>query len=171
MIKKLQAANPGSELEDFIRWYSPRDWIEEEGTDQWGQINGNLFSKHFSVLDDFNTANFLFSGHLSPRMKIPNNPWATTWNSAQPVPAHRQKRLFDDTKEAEKTIQYLACRRIGEICQLLMPVLAHAALQALAQHKQPAIAKLPEIINGITTKLQRATKSFHLQTHIYDVSI
>ncbi|KAG8042659.1 hypothetical protein G9C98_005293 [Cotesia typhae] len=133
----------------FIRWYSPRDWIEEEGTDQWGQING----------------------HLSPRMKIPNNPWATTWNSAQPVPAHRQKRLFDDTKEAEKTIQFLACRCIGEICQLLMPVLAHAALQALAQHKQPAIVKLPEIINGITTKLQRATKSFHLHTYIYDVSI
>ncbi|XP_044596449.1 rab3 GTPase-activating protein catalytic subunit isoform X2 [Cotesia glomerata] len=145
-MESFKAANPGSELEDFIRWYSPRDWIEEEGTDQWGQING----------------------HLSPRMKIPNNPWATTWNSAQPVPAHRQKRLFDDTKEAEKTIQFLACRRIGEICQLLMPVLAHAALQALAQHKQQAIAKLPDIINGITTKLQRATKSFHLQTHIYD---
>ena len=31
----LQAANPGCLLEDFIRWYSPRDWItadnEEEG--------------------------------------------------------------------------------------------------------------------------------------------
>ena len=24
-----QAANPGSLLEDFVRWYSPRDWVEE----------------------------------------------------------------------------------------------------------------------------------------------
>lgn len=29
-----QAANPGCVLEDFIRWYSPRDWIEgNEGDD------------------------------------------------------------------------------------------------------------------------------------------
>ena len=26
----LQAANPGCLLEDFVRWYSPRDWIEGE---------------------------------------------------------------------------------------------------------------------------------------------
>ena len=24
----VKAANPGSLLEDFVRWYSPRDWIE-----------------------------------------------------------------------------------------------------------------------------------------------
>lgn len=26
----MQAANPGCLLEDFVRWYSPRDWIEGE---------------------------------------------------------------------------------------------------------------------------------------------
>lgn len=26
----FQAANPGCVLEDFVKWYSPRDWIEEE---------------------------------------------------------------------------------------------------------------------------------------------
>lgn len=25
----MQAANPGCLLEDFVRWYSPRDWIED----------------------------------------------------------------------------------------------------------------------------------------------
>ena len=29
----IQAANPGCLLEDFVRWYSPRDWIEEEEED------------------------------------------------------------------------------------------------------------------------------------------
>ena len=34
-------------------------------------------------------------------MKVPGNVWIETWESAQAVPVRRQKRLFDDTKEAE----------------------------------------------------------------------
>lgn len=29
LLPSLQAANPECLLEDFVRWYSPRDWIEE----------------------------------------------------------------------------------------------------------------------------------------------
>lgn len=39
-MESFKAANPGAVLEDFIRWYSPRDWIEEEGVDEWGQPKG-----------------------------------------------------------------------------------------------------------------------------------
>ena len=28
-----QAANPGCVLEDFIRWYSPRDWVDSNDDD------------------------------------------------------------------------------------------------------------------------------------------
>lgn len=38
-----QAANPGSILEDFIRWYSPRDWIESAEVDQFGQKKGSEY--------------------------------------------------------------------------------------------------------------------------------
>jgi Rab3 GTPase-activating protein catalytic subunit len=38
----LQAANPGAILEDFIRWYSPRDWIEEEEVDEYEQKKGTI---------------------------------------------------------------------------------------------------------------------------------
>jgi Rab3 GTPase-activating protein catalytic subunit len=41
---------------------------------------------------------------LSARMKIPGNMWIEVWSSARPVPARRQKRLFDDTKEAERVM-------------------------------------------------------------------
>lgn len=44
----------------------------------------------------------LIIGHLSQRMIIPGNIWVDAWDGARPVPARRQKRLFDDTKEAEK---------------------------------------------------------------------
>jgi Rab3 GTPase-activating protein catalytic subunit len=38
----FQAANPGAVLEDFIRWYSPRDWIEEDEVDEYGQKKGTI---------------------------------------------------------------------------------------------------------------------------------
>lgn len=65
-----------------MRWYSPRDYIEEEVVDEKGNI--------------------VIKGELSARMKIPSNMWVEAWETAKPVPARRQKRLFDDTREAEK---------------------------------------------------------------------
>lgn len=35
-------------------------------------------------------------------MLVPGNMWQEVWESAKPIPAHRQKRLFNDTKEAER---------------------------------------------------------------------
>lgn len=29
-MESFKAANPGCTIEDFVRWYSPRDWIEED---------------------------------------------------------------------------------------------------------------------------------------------
>ena len=34
----LQAANPGCVLEDFVRWYSPRDWVEEKIINSDGSV-------------------------------------------------------------------------------------------------------------------------------------
>lgn len=102
-------------------------------------------------------------------MKIPNNPWSTTWNSAQPVPAHQQRRLFDDTREAEKAIHYLASKNLGEISRLLLPVLTHAALHTLSQQKQDALPSLPDVIQSILNKLQSATKPLHQALQLYEV--
>lgn len=33
MLHIFQAANPGCLLEDFVRWYSPRDWLDEESSE------------------------------------------------------------------------------------------------------------------------------------------
>jgi hypothetical protein len=49
--------------------------------------------------------NYFQAGKLSSRMQAAGNIWQETWESAKPVPARRQKRLFDDTREAEKVIQ------------------------------------------------------------------
>ncbi|KAK3568274.1 hypothetical protein QTP86_002770 [Hemibagrus guttatus] len=81
-MESFKAANPGCSLEDFVRWYSPRDYVEEEVSDDAG---GKVVQ-----------------GSLSARMKIPGNMWVEAWESAKATPARRQRRLFDDTKEAER---------------------------------------------------------------------
>lgn len=70
-----------------MRWYSPRDYVLEEVVDE----KGNKVTK----------------GELSTRMKITGNMWVEAWETARVTPARRQKRLFDDTKEAEKVPSWL----------------------------------------------------------------
>jgi hypothetical protein len=48
-------------------------------------------------------------------------------NKARAVPAHRQRRLFDETREAEKVVQFLAGLSPGDMAQLLLPTLLQAA--------------------------------------------
>ncbi|XP_059618716.1 rab3 GTPase-activating protein catalytic subunit [Phlebotomus argentipes] len=106
-MESFKAANPNGKIEDFIRWYSPRDWIEDAAD------------------EDEETRK---KGHLSSRMMIPGNTWRSVWESAKPVPARRQRRLFDDTKEAEKVLHFLESRNIGQIVDLTLATLFHAAM-------------------------------------------
>ncbi|XP_015922573.1 rab3 GTPase-activating protein catalytic subunit [Parasteatoda tepidariorum] len=116
-MEAFKAANPKSALEDFVRWYSPRDLIEEEVVDQ---ETGKKTTKY----------------SLSQRMLLPGNMWLEAWESARPVPARRQKRLFDDTKEAEKVLHFLASAKTSDVVTNLLPMLIHCALLQLAEEEE-----------------------------------
>lgn len=45
--------------------------------------------------------NIIDLGSLSSRMSGENNAWMETWSEAMPIPVVLQKRLFNETKEAE----------------------------------------------------------------------
>lgn len=64
-MSAFKAANPQGKFEDFIRWYSPRDWQE------CSELGENEFS-------------------LSARMSVPGNVWQELWEDAMPVPASEQ---------------------------------------------------------------------------------
>ncbi|XP_039613247.1 rab3 GTPase-activating protein catalytic subunit isoform X1 [Polypterus senegalus] len=106
-MESFKAANPGCCLEDFVRWYSPRDYVEE--------VFGN-------------DGKAVTRGELSARMKIPGNMWVEAWETAKPSPARRQRRLFDDTREAEKVLHYLAVQKPADLTQHLLPCIIHAAI-------------------------------------------
>uniref|UniRef100_A0A182MSU1 Rab3 GTPase-activating protein catalytic subunit n=1 Tax=Anopheles culicifacies TaxID=139723 RepID=A0A182MSU1_9DIPT len=123
-MESFKAANPAGQLEDFIRWYSPRDWIEDESVDEQ---------------DPFGR-----KGHLSARMLIPGNTWQTVWEGARPIPARRQKRLFDDTREAEKVLHFLESRTIGQIAQLTMATVFHVGVLTVTKNATPDRAVIPQ---------------------------
>ncbi|CAF1582326.1 unnamed protein product [Adineta ricciae] len=104
-MESFKAANPLGTMEDFVRWYSPRDWVETEEVENDGNIQ-----KRYA---------------LSLRMQLPDNLWTEVWQQARPIPVRRQKRLFDDGKEAEKILQKLSSLTPGEVLEQLIPVLLH----------------------------------------------
>ncbi|KAJ9596359.1 hypothetical protein L9F63_012634 [Diploptera punctata] len=136
-MESFKAANPGAILEDFIRWYSPRDWIEEDEMDEYGQKKGSL----------------------SARMQIKGNMWLDVWEAAKPVPARRQKRLFDDTREAEKVLHYLESREPSMIGNLLLPALIHAAICRLLQEQKEELTMLPDAFKRIIKIAERISRN------------
>ncbi|XP_014301713.2 rab3 GTPase-activating protein catalytic subunit-like isoform X2 [Myotis lucifugus] len=137
--KALGAANPGCCLEDFVRWYSPRDYIEEEVIDEKG--------------------NTILKGELSARMKIPSNMWVEAWETAKPVPARRQRRLFDDTREAEKVLHYLAMQKPADLARHLLPCVIHAAvLKVKEEESLENISSVKKIIKQI---ISHSSKVLH----------
>ncbi len=70
-------------------------------------------------------------GHLSTRMLQPDNLWVEAWLSTTPLPAYKQKRLFDDTREAEKLLHFLAGLSPCQLALLLMPSLLHSAIATI----------------------------------------
>lgn len=41
-MESFKAANPNGKIEDFIRWYSPRDWIEDSAE---GMVSYKLLNR------------------------------------------------------------------------------------------------------------------------------
>ncbi|KAK2910702.1 hypothetical protein Q8A73_008417 [Channa argus] len=138
-MESFKAANPGCVLEDFVRWYSPRDYVEEDNVDEKG--------------------NTTVKGKLSARMMIPGNMWVEAWETARVKPARRQKRLFDDTKEAEKVLHYLAVQKPADLTRHLLPCILHAALLKLKEEE--SIEDIPLVKKNIQQAISQASKLLH----------
>ncbi|XP_071319577.1 rab3 GTPase-activating protein catalytic subunit [Trachinotus anak] len=144
-MESFKAANPGCVLEDFVRWYSPRDYVEEEVVDERG--------------------NKVVKGELSARMKIPGNMWVEAWETARVTPARRQRRLFDDTKEAEKVLHYLAVQKPADLTRHLLPCILHAAILKLKEEE--LVEDIPSVKKTIQQATSQASKLLHPHNHDY----
>merc|ERR1719259_564406 len=126
-MEAFKAANPGCSLEDFVRWYSPRDFVDA----QEEQVTGNPPADA--------------DCRLSTRMSVEGNIWLDTWSQARAVPAKRQRRLFDDTREAEKVLYYLTNLKPGEACRLLLPCLLQGAVVEIHERAAGIKGDIPQL--------------------------
>ncbi|KAJ5075062.1 rab3 gtpase-activating protein catalytic subunit [Anaeramoeba ignava] len=123
-MQAFKAANKNSILEDFVRWYSPRDWIVDSSN-----IN---------------------QGKLSSRMIKQNNIWVKTWEEANPIPAQNQKPLFDHIKEAEVALHYFDTLSSKEILRQLLGIAISSTVDLLINTPVSKCSKIKnQLINLI----------------------
>ncbi|KAL0320812.1 UNVERIFIED_CONTAM: Rab3 GTPase-activating protein catalytic subunit [Sesamum radiatum] len=87
LVKAFLAANPGCILENFVRWHSPPDWLENDTSSDLENASGG---------GDVST-----KGQLSTRMQKEGNLWRELWETSKPVPAVRQAPLYDEDLAVE----------------------------------------------------------------------
>ncbi|CAB1328595.1 unnamed protein product [Coregonus sp. 'balchen'] len=143
----VSAANPGCTLEDFVRWYSPRDYVEEEVVDEIGDT--------------------VVRGDLSARMKIPGNMWMEAWATAKTTPARRQRRLAATFIRMSATSQpallgkfqvlhYLAVQKPADLSRHLLPCILHAAI--LKEKEEESVEDILSARKAIQQATSHASK-------------
>ena len=98
-MSAFKAANPSAAFEDFVRWHSPKDWIDGDDAPVGGDDGRPTDECPPRVAP---------RGALSERMRRDGNAWRTLWDSAPRVSARAQKTaLFDSIVEGEKALHHL----------------------------------------------------------------
>lgn len=93
------------------------------------------------------------------------------WAAAKPVPARRQKRLFDDTREAEKVLHWLEARQPRDVASLLVATMAHAAVATLSHHAAPVeVPGLDVAVRHIAARAEMLSRAPTLDFRRYEVS-
>nr|CCA22317.1 Rab3 GTPaseactivating protein catalytic subunit puta [Albugo laibachii Nc14] len=127
-MQAFKAANSGAVLADFIRWYTPKDWIsfhcesltnldtdasigmlaaEESslpltGKDKWWFPGEGMLSQRTRPIDDHDS-------------NVNQNFWQEMWEKCSPKSVAEQKALFTPDHEAEKVFHYLETIRPVEM--------------------------------------------------------
>ena len=120
----FRAANPHGKFEDFIRWYSPKDWNEN-----------TKISKEAGM-----------TGILSDRMDAPDNIWKKLWAASLPIPISRQTPLFQAVSEGEHALHFMDTIHPSVLFSEIFAVAFSGAVGLLLQ--SPA-ARLPSILEEI----------------------
>ncbi|KAE9615133.1 hypothetical protein Lal_00048129 [Lupinus albus] len=129
-MSAFKAANPDAIFEDFIRWHSPRDWVEDD------------------IEAEKSKDNWPPRGRLSKRMSERGNLWRNIWNSTPALPASEQKPLLDPNREGEKVIHYLETLKPHQLLEQMVCSSFRAAADTLTR---TSYGELKEMV----TKMQQ----------------
>ncbi|KFH66224.1 hypothetical protein MVEG_08324 [Podila verticillata NRRL 6337] len=107
-------------------------------------------------------------GRMSTRMQDAGNFWQELWAKSKPIPAHRQKPLFDHREEAEKVLAYLKRLSGSQLFVQLLPTAFLLAYDTLVSHPiSPLISVVAESLKSLAQELTdfRWDELAHVGTH------
>ena len=104
-------------------------------------------------------------------MQMPGNLWREMWDSSKPVVAWRQKRLFDDTKEAEKILHSFSAMKPAEVTTLLLPTAVHAAIYRLLEELVPELKDVTDNCRKAINRTVHVARHTPLELEPYEVTI
>lgn len=109
-------------------------------------------------------------------MLLPGNMWKEVWDNSVPLPATRQKCLFDDVKESEKVLHFFESRKnVSDVFSLLLPTLIHAGLCVTINDENVNMLRsysssVDERINTLIQKTISTTRNLEVDISQYKVS-
>ncbi|CAI0399895.1 unnamed protein product [Linum tenue] len=147
-MSAFKAANPDAVFEDFIRWHSPGDWINDETEDKAAASVGSS-----SLKEDWPPR-----GQLSKRMSEQGNLWRKIWNDAPALPAYEQKPLLDPNREGEKILHYLETLQPHQLLEQMVCTAFKAAADTLNMTNHGGLkqmtTKMEQLYNTMSSTLK-----------------
>jgi hypothetical protein len=164
----FKAANPGACMADFVRWFSPGDWMEDDDDMEVqpaerspSQPSSPHATPSGSTQDvqpgdggDLPVGSAAPQaterrGRLSARMRSPGNLWQEVWDSAEAVPASQQTPLFDAGLHGFKALSDLRLMPMSEVLRQLACNQAMYSLHVL-QKAFDAHPRIPSVLSAIS---------------------
>lgn len=173
----FKAANPAASMADFVRWFSPSDWVSKEedmeckeaqepisalegestqagGTEILPMKLGNwALVENTSIPSKAGHENLSRRGRLSARMARKGNIWEELWKGAERLPAWQQVPLFDAGAHGSKALGDLRAMPMTQVLLHLAAIQGSDGL-ALLQNAFSRTPALPNVRRQIDTARQ-----------------
>ncbi|XP_017430276.2 uncharacterized protein LOC108338091 isoform X1 [Vigna angularis] len=139
-MSAFKAANPNAVFEDFIRWHSPGDWIDDD------------------LEVEMSKDNLSPRGKLSKRMSKNANSWRNIWSRSPALPFSEQKPLLDPNREGEKVLHYLETLQPHQLLEQMLCTAFGAAADTLIQTNYGELKQMETMMQHLYLTLAPALK-------------
>lgn len=169
----FKAANPQASLADFVRWFSPADWVSKDAdadmgdTESGSENDAGLRTAQKPIppmkLDaepnpepNPKSSHAVGSrrGRLSARMGRKGNIWEELWQDAEMLPASQQVPIFDAAAHGSKALADLRAMPMTQVLLHLAAIQGGSAA-ALLHH---AFSRTP-ILPSVRARIDQARVS------------
>lgn len=166
----FKAANPNACLADFVRWFSPSDWVIDEddvvnaGTPSVGSSDPLVIDSDCDNVQLHKLQKQAPQGRLSARMSREGNIWEELWKAAESMPAYQQVPLFDAAAHGNKVLADLRAMPLAQVFAHMAIIQSDCACTLLqrAYGRPPELPRVHKIAERARQAVRRASTKIGL---------